>query len=193
MIPTSITLDMPHWLADALAAWPEPFATAEQRMRFVLALAQRNIEAGTGGPFAAAVFVRETQQLVAVGVNRVVPAHASIAHAEMMALALAQQATGGYDLGADPSHTYELVSSCEPCAMCFGALPWSGIRHLLCGAHAADARAIGFDEGPRHPAWVAELARRGITVQRSVLRAEAAAQLRRYASAGGAIYNGSQG
>jgi len=192
MIPLSMDVVMPAWLAEMVTAWREPFDTPEQRMRFVLALVRRNMDEG-GGPFATAIFEQGSHQLIAAGVNRVVAVHTSIAHAEVMAMALAQQRLGSYDLGADAACQYELVSSCEPCAMCFGALSWSGIRHLVCAASDADARAIGFDEGPRHPLWVEELERRGITVQLGVLRDDAAALLRRYADGGGVIYNGRQG
>jgi len=192
MIPLSMDVAMPVWLSEMVTAWRGPFDTPEQRMHFVLALVRRNMDEG-GGPFAAAIFEQGSHRLIAAGVNRVVAAHTSIAHAEVMALALAQQRLGSYDLGADATCQYELVSSCEPCAMCFGAVSWSGIRYLVCGASDTEARAIGFDEGPRHPQWVAELERRGIAVQLGVLRDEAATLLRRYADEGGVIYNGRQG
>ena len=41
----------------------------------------------------------------------------------------------------------EMVASTQPCAMCLGATPWSGIRRLVCGARDEDAEEIGFDEG----------------------------------------------
>ncbi len=191
-LPTSFNLELPSRLVGLAMHWRQPFVTPEQRMQFMLALARCNLAEG-GGPFAAAIFEHASRQLVAIGANRVVAGHASIAHAEMMAIALAQQALMHYDLGTDPEHEYELVTSCEPCAMCFGALSWSGIRHLVCGAYAADARAIGFDEGPRHPDWITELESRGISVQRGVLHDEAVAVLNEYGVAGGEIYNGRQG
>jgi tRNA(Arg) A34 adenosine deaminase TadA len=65
--------------------------------------------------------------------------------------------------------------------MCFGAIPWSGVRQLVCGARASDAEAIGFDEGPKPARWVAALEARGIKVVRDIQRAEARAVLREYA------------
>ena len=53
-----------------------------------------------------------------------------------------------------------------------------------------DARAVGFDEGDKHPDWPARLQARGIEVVRDIRREEAAAILRRYAAGGGVIYNG---
>jgi tRNA(Arg) A34 adenosine deaminase TadA len=157
-------------------------------MRLAIALAAENGARGTGGPFGAVVFERAGGRVVAVGVNRVEPSRCSHAHAEMLALALAQQAVGGWDLGAAGLPRHELVSSSEPCAMCFGALPWSGVAALVCGARAADAEAIGFDEGPKPARWAAALERRGIAVARDVLRSEARAVLVAYAAAGRPIY-----
>jgi tRNA(Arg) A34 adenosine deaminase TadA len=65
--------------------------------------------------------------------------------------------------------------------MCFGVIPWSGVRHLVCGARGEDAEAVGFDEGTKPAEWVRSLDERGITVERDVLRDEAASVLREYA------------
>ena len=59
-------------------------------MDLAVRLAARNIEEG-GGPFGAAVFEIETGRLVAPGVNQVVPLGSSLAHAEAMAIMIAQQ------------------------------------------------------------------------------------------------------
>jgi hypothetical protein len=64
-----------------------------------------------------------------------------------------------------------------------------GLRHVVCGAHDEDARAIGFDEGPKPLDWVGEMEHRGISVIRDVCREEAAEVLRYYAESGGEIYN----
>jgi hypothetical protein len=58
----------------------------------------------------------------------------------------------------------------------------------VCGARAADAEAIGFDEGDKPARWATALARRGISVRRDVCRAEARAVLREYAARAGTIY-----
>ncbi|HSJ97543.1 MAG TPA: nucleoside deaminase [Myxococcota bacterium] len=181
-------LRLPPWIRGFLRRQPGRFPDADSRMRLAIGLAAENGARGTGGPFGAAVFERASGRLVAVGVNRVEPSGLSHAHAEMLALALAQRARGTWDLGASGGPRHELVSSSEPCAMCFGAIPWSGVAALVCGARAADAEAIGFDEGPKPARWVAALERRGIAVARDVLRGEARAALAAYAAAGRAIY-----
>lgn len=158
-------------------------------MRFVIELASTNVARGTGGPFAAAVFETNTGRLVAIGVNLVASTNCSLAHAELVALANAQQAVGHYDLGAANMPEHELVTSCEPCAMCYGAIPWSGVRRVLCGARGGDAEAIGFDEGPKPNTWMAALQKRGITVVRDLCRTEAISVLQQYAANDGVIYN----
>ena len=130
-----------------------------------------------------------TGRLIAVGVNVVEPTNCSLAHAEMVALANAHQALGQFDLGAPGISQLELVTSCEPCAMCYGAIIWSGVRKVTCGARGSDATAIGFDEAPKPRNWVAALKRRGISTVQDLCRNEAVAVFRQYRLAGGGIYN----
>jgi tRNA(Arg) A34 adenosine deaminase TadA len=187
-----IVLRLPQWLLAIMQQGDHAFASAESRMRFAVDLARRNVEHRTGGPFGAAVFEAESGRVVGVGVNLVEASNCSIAHAEMIAMALAQQAVGHYDLGA-AGGMYELATSTEPCAMCLGAIPWSGLRRVVCAAHGEDAAAIGFDEGAKPADWVGELHKRGIEVLRDVLRDEAQAVLQHYAKMGGLIYNAGHG
>ncbi|PLX84943.1 MAG: tRNA-specific adenosine deaminase [Desulfuromonas sp.] len=183
-----VQLQLPGWVEAALPAPEHVFASEEERMGLVVELARENVRKGTGGPFAAAVFDRRRGTLLAPGVNLVEPANCSAAHAEVVACMVAQQMVENYDLGGEGPPGYELVTSTEPCTMCLGAVLWSGVRRLVCGARREDAEALGFDEGPRPQDWVEELARRGIAVRREVLREEAAEVLREYARAGGTIY-----
>ncbi len=182
-----VVLRLPDWVEDTLV--DRVYPTVEDRMRLAIELSRLNIRHGTGGPFGAAIFERETGELLAPGVNLVVASNCSVFHAEMVAIMVAQQMTGSFDLGGEGRPPYELVASTEPCAMCLGAIPWSGVRHLVCGARDEDASAIGFDEGEKPIQWVPALERRGITVVRDVLREEAASVLREYAESGGEIYN----
>ncbi|MCL6437593.1 MAG: nucleoside deaminase [Rubrobacteraceae bacterium] len=182
----AVTIELPEWMEEA-APGGLLCPTREDRMRFVVALARENVHQKTGGPFGAAVFDRDSGRLIAPGVNLVYTANLSCAHAEIVALSVAQRILGSFDLGEGGS--LELVTSTEPCAMCFGGVIWSGVKSLVCGAREQDARAIGFDEGPKVPDWPEELSRRGISIARDVCRAEAASVLEEYAENGGVIYN----
>ena len=186
---SNLTVSLPEWIADVCHPGAV-FPSVEARMGLVIQLARTNVARGTGGPFGAAVFDIESGEIMAPGVNLVVPANAALAHAEMLAIAFAGRALDTFDLGVRAT---ELVSSAEPCAMCLGAVPWSGVRRLVCGARDEDARRIGFDEGDKPTDWVGLLRKRGIEVVQDVFRTEATSVLEDYARAGGPIYNGRSG
>jgi tRNA(Arg) A34 adenosine deaminase TadA len=73
--------------------------------------------------------------------------------------------------------------------MCLGATLWSGVQRLVFAAAREDATALAFDEGPVFPESYAYLERRGLRIDREVLRSEAAAVLALYRDRGGLIYN----
>ena len=180
-------LALPEWLDSCVENWPEPLASVEQRMRLAVKLSAENVRHGTGGPFGAIVIEDRNSRLLGVGVNLVTTLELSIAHAEMVAISLAQSAIGNWNLGAKAD--VQLVTSCEPCAMCFGAVPWSGVSSLVWGASKEDAETAGFDEGDKPENWAQTLENRGIRTQGGVMRDEAAAVLARYARKQGAIYH----
>jgi tRNA(Arg) A34 adenosine deaminase TadA len=188
-----VALSLPDWVEDFVSDPDRDYPTEEDRMRLVIELSRLNVVHGTGGPFGAGIFDLSTNRLVAPGVNLVTTTNLSTTHAEIVAIMIAQQVVGHFDLGGQGRPPYELVASTEPCAQCFGATPWSGVRRLVCGARDEDARSIGFDEGPKLLDWVGALERRGISVVCGVCRDEAAAVLRDYAESGGMIYNARQG
>ena len=186
-------VSLPDWVEVLLSDPDRDYPTEEDRMRLVVELSRLNVDHGTGGPFGAGIFDLSTNRLVAPGVNLVTTTNLSAAHAEMVAIMIAQQVMRHFDLGGEGLSQYELVASTEPCAMCFGAIPWSGVRRLVCGAREEDARDIGFDEGSKVSDWVAALEQRGISVAKDVCRDEAASVLRYYVESGGMIYNARQG
>jgi tRNA(Arg) A34 adenosine deaminase TadA len=188
-----VTLRLPGWVGELSSDADRRYRTVEDRMRFVVGLSRLNVRNGTGGPFGAAIFERASGRLLAPGVNLVVGSGCSVFHAEMVAVMVAQKVLGTFDLGGEDLPPYELVASTEPCAMCLGATPWSGVRHLVCGARDEDARAVGFDEGAKMAQWAGSLEDRGISVELGVLREEAVAVLQEYAALGGEIYNSRRG
>jgi len=193
----NITITLPDWLPAFLEreSSDEPRETAEERMALVLGLARENIAAETGGPFAAAVFEKDSGRLVAAAVNRVIPCNTSIAHAETVALALAQQTLGCHDLAASHLPAMELVASAQPCIQCYGNTWWSGVQGLSIGARAEDVESIvGFHEGPLPDGWEGLLESRpeglpSVRVKRDLLREEARAVLASYRDSGGKVYN----
>jgi len=134
-----VAFRLPDWLSERLGDSEHVFSGLQERMDFVIELSRLNFERSKGGAFAAAVFEAESGRLVAPGVNMVLAADCSIAHAEIMAIAVAHRIAGCFDLGDDRVPHCELVTSTEPCAMCMGAVVWSG--GALCAARATRTHA----------------------------------------------------
>lgn len=192
-MPLSVKLELPAWIDEFLAN-RSVFETIEDRMELAIELAARNIAEGTGGPFGAAIFERESGKLIAPGINIVVPGNCSLAHAEAIAFMMAQQIVETFDLGAEGLPEMELVTSAQPCIQCFGNTWWSGVSRLIIGARGEDVECLtGFDEGPLPQNWVRLLEERSnlppVSVMQDVLAEQSCAVLARYAEQGGMIYN----
>ena len=191
MLYAQIHLTLPAWVhetVDSDRAYPGDDAKVE----LAIDLSRHNIEARSGGPFGAAVFGPD-DRIIAVGVNRVLPQSCSLAHAETMAVMLAQQRTQRARLNEpEPGATagpITLATSAQPCCQCYGATFWAGIDRLLIGARSTDVEALTeFDEGPLPTDWIGELQRRGIEVERDIQRDPACAVLRDYGQLGGPGY-----
>jgi tRNA(Arg) A34 adenosine deaminase TadA len=189
--PRETRVVLPDWTARAdTVDFDRTYGTDEERMALVVRLARENVRHGTGGPFGAAIFEGASGRLIAVGVNRVVPLNNSVLHAEVVAMMMAQARLGVYSLSLEGLPEHELFTSCEPCAMCLGAIQWSGVRRVVWAATREDAGRLHFDEGPVFRASYLYLAARGIRFSAGPLREEARTVLAEYEKGGGEIYNG---
>lgn len=189
---SSKTLTLPNWVGDIIGE-KLVYPSVEERMTLAIQLAEKNIQQG-GGPFGACVFEIQSGKLVAPGVNVVVHQNCSLAHAESIAIMMAQELSQTYDLGASDLLPMELVTSAQPCIQCYGNLWWSGIKRLIIGANKGDVEEItGFQEGPIPPDWIQQLEHRSplppVTVVQDVLREQACDVLRQYMLHGGKVYN----
>src|SRR5437764_13892450 len=92
-----------------------------------------------GGPFAALVV--KNGVVIATGVNQVTHANDPTAHAEMVAIREACRVLGDFQLSG-----CDLYASCEPCALCLGALYWARPARVFFAATKADAAQVGFDD-----------------------------------------------
>jgi len=188
------TISLPDWAIEENRKLPSHIPTIEERMRHVIRFSRLNFENGTGGPFAAGVFERDTGKVVVIGVNRVVPSKCSSAHAEVTTLSVAQQILGTHDLGSAHLPDYQFVVNWRPCVMCYGATIWSGIKSLVIAGSGPELEDItGFDEGPIHPEWDKELNKRGIEVINNVLKDEAIAVYKAFAASSALVYNAGAG
>ncbi len=102
-------------------------------LRQAIALS-RSAVANGNHPFGA-LLANGKGQVVLTAENTVVTDRDVTGHAETN---LARLATRAYrDLS-----TYSLYTSCEPCAMCAGAIYWAGIGRVVYAMAEADLRAI---------------------------------------------------
>ncbi|VAX28407.1 Cytidine and deoxycytidylate deaminase family protein [hydrothermal vent metagenome] len=186
--PNRINFKVPDWIHDFIIN-QDIILEIEDRMQLVIEASRRNVIEKTGGPFAAAIFESDSGKLISLGTNLVTTQGLSILHAEIVAITVAQNILGTYDLGRKNKPRHELVTSAEPCAMCFGAIPWSGVYRVITSARDVDVRNIGFDEGPKLDDWSSSLKKRHIDVICDIKRDEAKQVLTEYSKLGGAIYN----
>ena len=191
-LPTRFDVSLPDWLVAELPSLPRVLPSPEDRVRLVNSLADRNWREGNGGPFAAVVVDAASGEIVSVGVNVVLSSGLSSQHAEVTALGLAQTALGSWDLSGH--RDLELVVNWRPCAMCYGAVVWSGVTRLVVAGSGPELEELtGFDEGPVREDWAEQLQRRGIEVVSDVLREEALDVYRGYgefvAGSGATVYN----
>jgi len=186
--PRSVSIDLPRWIADVVD-WTKPLATDQDRMRLAIQLSRENVERSTGGPFGAIIVEQKSGMIVGVGMNSVVRLHNCTLHGEMVAIMMAQARVKSFTLAADGMPAHDMVTSCEPCAMCLGAALWSGVKRVVCGAGREDATRLKFEEGPVFPESYKYLEDRGVSIVRNVLRNEARDVLERYRATGGKIYN----
>ncbi|MFE0502004.1 nucleoside deaminase [Lysobacter soli] len=191
MLYAQVHLTLPAWVHESVDT-QRLYVGDAAKVELAIALSRMNIEAGSGGPFGAAVFGPD-ERIISVGVNRVLPHTCSLAHAETMAYMLAQQRTQRARLNEDAIGErlgpITLATSSQPCCQCYGATIWAGVDRLVIGARSEDVETLTeFDEGPLPADWIGELERRGIEVVRDVHRDLARDVLRAYGESGGERY-----
>jgi tRNA(Arg) A34 adenosine deaminase TadA len=181
---SEFSIALPAWVTPFVEAFPDALPTREARVELVNRLADRNWREGNGGPFAALVVESDSGAVVSVGVNVVLASGISVAHAEVVALGMAQRALGGWDLGGADQPEHELVVNWRPCVQCYGAAMWSGVRRLVLAGSGPELEEISsFDEGPMREDWVEQFAGRGIEVIDNVGRDQAIDVFRAYRAA----------
>ena len=185
--PQPLSVTFPDWLSQVVKPG-DLYASEEARMQLAIKLSELQVQHDSGGPFGAVVCELVSGAVVGVGVNRVVPNNASIAHAEVVAWSSAQQLLSSYDLSAPGLPPLGLYTSSQPCIACWGGLFWTG----LCGASKQDVEDLtGFNEGPVPHDWDLLLAQAGIAVELEVCRDQACKVLSEYGRSG-IIYNPSR-
>ncbi|WP_280501506.1 nucleoside deaminase [Nocardia farcinica] len=109
-------------------------------------------------------------------------------HADRMELALRLAARNPLEGSGGPfaalvvdTATGELVVNWRPCAQCYGAVLWSGVKRLVIAGEGPEVEHLtGFDEGPMREDWAEQLRRRGVEVVIGVRREQAVSMFAEY-------------
>ncbi|NEM92085.1 nucleoside deaminase [Galbitalea soli] len=122
------------------AALEDPAITELDRARLADAIAVSNRARLSGNHPFGAVLVDATGAVVLEAENSVTTENDCTGHAETNLVRLAWRAFGPDALGG-----YTLYTSCEPCAMCSGAIYWSGIGRVVFAMTEADLASLTGD------------------------------------------------
>jgi len=134
-------------------------------MRLAIAAAQENLSSGAGGPFGACIV--QGQTVLAVAQNRVLAEQDATSHAEINAIRAASRVLGTHDLSG-----CVIYSTTEPCPMCFAAIHWANLAHIVYGTQIRDVQRLGFNELPISNAQLRRLGRSSVRLHRAFLRRE---------------------
>jgi tRNA(Arg) A34 adenosine deaminase TadA len=189
--PASIQITLPEWIS----SWEEENEIYlpqrrrhEELMELALSLGIRHLNEGTGGPFASLIYEEQEGRILSIGVNLVLSHNNSCLHAETTAIMFAQREVSSYSLQKG-SMNCTLIATAQPCAMCLGAIPWSGIRTLVYGSPKEEVETIvGFQEGDIPEHWKEKLEMRGISVKGPMLQEKARKLLEQYTHSNGVLY-----
>lgn len=111
-------------------------------MRLALGLAR---EAGSRGEVPIGAVVVKGGRVVARASNQTEALADATAHAEMLALTMAEALCGKYLDGCS------LYVTVEPCIMCAGAIGWTQVKRLVFGAGDPKKGFSRFSPSPLHP------------------------------------------
>lgn len=111
----------------------------EKFLERAIELARTGMKSGKGGPFGCLVVLGD--EVVGEGCNMVTSSNDPTAHAEVVAIRMACEKLGKYQLT-----DCEIYTSCEPCPMCLGAIYWARPKRVIYANTREEAAAIEFDD-----------------------------------------------
>ncbi len=112
-----------------------------------------------GGPFGACIV--KDGEIISVAHNTVLRDHDPTKHAEINAIIKASQELKNHDLSG-----CVIYSTTEPCPMCFSAIHWANIDHIVYGTDISDVKKLGFNELDISNETMKDLGRSSLTISR---------------------------
>ncbi len=111
----------------------------EKFLERAIELSKQGMNSNQGGPFGCIVV--KGDEIIGEGSNLVTSSNDPTAHAEVVAIRMACEKLGTYQLtGCD------IYASCEPCPMCLGAIYWARPQRVVYANTKEEAAAIDFDD-----------------------------------------------
>jgi tRNA(Arg) A34 adenosine deaminase TadA len=153
----------------------------ETFMREALKSALLGIRKGDGGPFGACLV--RGQRVLAVAHNTVLRENDATCHAEMNVIRKASRQLGSWNLSGTT-----IFSTTEPCPMCFSAIHWARIAHLVFGTTIADVKRLGFRELTLRATTLRRIGGAKVTITEGFLRGECLKLLDEWKKIGGTLY-----
>ena len=111
----------------------------KQYMGLAIEQVKLHTSANEGGPFGACII--KDNVVLSVTHNTVLKEHNPTKHAEINAIAEACRKLNSHDLSG-----CIIYSTTEPCPMCFSAIHWANISHVIYGTTISDVQKLGFNE-----------------------------------------------
>ncbi len=127
-------------------------------MELAIRSARAGMRRGEGGPFGACIV--KGRRVVAAAHNTVLKTQDPTAHAEINAIRMAARKLKTFDLSG-----HSIVSTTEPCPMCFSAIHWARLDRVIYGTAIADVKRRGFHELVLSCRRLAKLGRSGVKVR----------------------------
>ena len=165
-----------------MKARAKPAGDVRALMAEAIALSQRDLKGGRGGPFGAVV--ARDGKVIGRGNNRVLSGNDPTAHAEVVAIRDACKRLKRFHLDG-----CVLYPSCEPCPMCLAAAYWAKVDAIVFANTRKDAAAIGFGDAYIYRELSLPPGRRKLPMTRLMGR-EAAAAFRAWAALAGKTHYG---
>jgi len=97
------------------------------------------IEISKNSTFPYGAIIVKNNKIIGRSDSNTIVSKSEISHAELVAIEDAMEHLGGH-LSAEGGKGTTIYSSCEPCAMCMGAILYTGVERMVYGATIEDSK-----------------------------------------------------
>lgn len=157
------------------AVTPTAFVPEKKFMQRAIDETRAFIQQLEGGPFGACIV--RGDQVLTVAHNSVLTNADATCHAEINAIRAVSAQLKTFDLS-----DCVIYSTTEPCPMCFSAIHWARIGHIVYGTNIDDVKALGFNELSISNHQMKQIGHSQVHVHADFMRDQCVALLQEWAS-----------